>query len=219
MVKLASAALFAGFADAEIRAILAVAFTRRYKASGTVITADTPATHLYVVKSGSLDYFVVTEAGQRVLIRRMVPGDTLGVAALLTEPAGYLGTATAVRDLEILGWERRVIRQLARDYPRLAENALRIALHYIAVFAERHARLVSHTAKDRLACALTSIGSRAGHPFAGGVEVEIRNQDLASLADVGLFTACRLLKQWERKGTVAKGRGKILIRCPERLLA
>ncbi len=112
-----------------------------------------------------------------------------------------------------LRWLRR------RGNPRDPGHGIHEEVQNIEVFAERHARLVSHTAKDRLAFALTSIASRAGHPFAGGVEVEIRNQDLASLTDVGLFTACRLLKQWERKGTVAKGRGKILIRCPERLLA
>ena len=87
MVKPAPISLFAGFDDLEIRAMLAMASTRRPKASETVIRADAPATHLYVVKKGNLDYFVVTESGQRVPIRRMVPGDTLGVAALLTEPA------------------------------------------------------------------------------------------------------------------------------------
>jgi CRP-like cAMP-binding protein len=52
-----------------------------------------------------------------------------------------------------------------------------------------------------------------------GVEVEITNQDLASLADVSFFTASRVLKRWERDRTLEKSRGKVLIRCPEKLLS
>jgi hypothetical protein len=36
---------------------------------------------------------------------------------------------------------------------------------------------------------------------------------------VSIFTASRLLKDWERKGAVEKSRGKVLIRRPEKLLA
>jgi CRP-like cAMP-binding protein len=52
-----------------------------------------------------------------------------------------------------------------------------------------------------------------------GVEVDVKNVELASLADVSSFTASRLLQEWERKGAVEKSRGKVLIRSPEKLLA
>jgi CRP-like cAMP-binding protein len=78
---------------------------------------------------------------------------------------------------------------------------------------------VSNIAQERLACALSSLGSRIGHALPNGVEVDIKNEDLASLADVSIFTASRLLKDWERKGAVEKSRGKVLIRRPEKLLA
>ena len=80
-------------------------------------------------------------------------------------------------------------------------------------------RLVSGNAQERLAFALTSLGSRSGHALPTGLEIEIKNEDLASLADVNFFTATRVLKAWERKGAVEKSRGKVLIRCPEKLLA
>ncbi len=51
-----------------------------------------------------------------------------------------------------------------------------------------------------------------------GSSIEIRNEDLANLADIGFFTVSRLLKKWERLGAVAKSRGRVLIRCPEKLL-
>jgi CRP-like cAMP-binding protein len=78
--------------------------------------------------------------------------------------------------------------------------------------------LVSDTAEERLAYTLTQLGSRAGHMLSTGLEVEIKNEDLASLADISLFTASRLLQNWERKGALEKHRGRVLILCPEKLL-
>jgi len=54
---------------------------------------------------------------------------------------------------------------------------------------------------------------------AAELRADIKNEDLASLADVSFFTASRFLQSWERKGAVHKSRGKVLIRCPEKLLA
>jgi CRP-like cAMP-binding protein len=51
-----------------------------------------------------------------------------------------------------------------------------------------------------------------------GVEVDVKNDDLASLADISPFTTSRLLNEWERRGAVQKARGKVLIRCPEKLI-
>ena len=70
----------------------------------------------------------------------------------------------------------------------------------------------------RLARALTILGIRAGIRNHLGVEIRIKNEQLASLADVSPFTASRLLKRWEREGMITKRRGLIHITCPEKLL-
>jgi CRP-like cAMP-binding protein len=78
--------------------------------------------------------------------------------------------------------------------------------------------LVTDTAEHRLAYTLTQLGTRTGHLLSDGLEVNVKNEDLASLADISLFTASRLLKNWERQGALEKNRGRVLIRCPEKLL-
>jgi CRP-like cAMP-binding protein len=219
MIELASTRLFAGLGKDEAGAILAAAAKRSYRASETIIRADVPAGHFVVVTRGSVDFYIISTRGHRVLIRRFVPGNAFGVAAFLSEPMGYLGTAEAVNDVEVLAWEHRRVRQLSRMYPQWPENAFRIALRYLAEYAERHLRLVADTAQERLAHALTTVASHAGHVIPTGVEVNVKNEDLASLADVSFFTASRFLGEWTRLGAVEKKRGKVLIRCPEKLLA
>jgi CRP-like cAMP-binding protein len=219
MIDFTSSRLFTGLARTESSAILAAGVRRRFKASQTIIRAEDPATHLFVIIRGKVNFYVVTEKGQKILLRRFVTGNAFGIASFLPEPFGYLGTASAVNEVDVLAWERRNVIQLARAYPLFSQNAFRIALHYIEIYARRHISLVTNTAQERLASALTGVASREGHVLPTGVEVDIRNEDLASLADVGFFTASRLLKRWERAGAVLKSRGKVVIRRPEKLLA
>jgi CRP-like cAMP-binding protein len=206
MIEPAAVCFFTGLGRKEIGTVLSAGTRLRLKASEIIGRADEPANRLFLVRDGAVDYFVVTSDGRKVLLRRLVSGNIFGVGALLSEPAGYAGTSKTMCCSELLAWEHTVIRKLAGDYPRLAENALRTALRYIAIFAERHFALVSKPAQERLACALTSLGSRSGHIVPTGVEVDVKNEDLASLADVSSFTASRFLNKWERQGVVEKSR-------------
>jgi CRP-like cAMP-binding protein len=215
----ASIPLFAGLRGEEIAPILDAASRRTFRESKIIISAAAPATQLFLVTQGHVDYFVVNSHGQEMLLRRMVPGDVFGVASFLSDPVGYLGSAKTARPTEVLEWQRRAVLRLANVYPRFRENALRISLQYVTVCATKHAQLASDTVAERLASAMTGLASRAGHVLPSGVEIEIKNQDLASLADTTLFTASRVLKRWEREGTVAKSRGKVLILRPEKLLS
>jgi CRP-like cAMP-binding protein len=219
MIGPASIQFFSGLETSEIDIVLAEGVRRKFQKPEIISRADEPAASLFLIKLGSINLYTGTDDGEQILLRRLVPGDIFGVASLLSEPTSYLGTTQAVNSVEILAWDHRSIRRLARTYPRLAENALRTALRYVALYAKRHIRLVSNTAQERLACVLTSVGSRAGRVCPTGIEVDIKNEELASLADVNLFTASRLLKNWERKGLVEKSRGRVVIRCPEKLVA
>jgi CRP-like cAMP-binding protein len=214
-----SVRLFTGLAKNEVAEIMGAATKRMFESSEVIIRASEPATCLFLVKTGSVDFHVVTNEGRGILLRRLVPGDVFGVGAFLEKPLGYLGMAKSVRKSEVLAWEHTVVRRLAKAYPRLPENALRTVLRYIALYAERHIRFVSKPAEERLACVLTSLGTRAGRLLPSGMEIEIKNEDLASLADISFFTATRFLKAWERKGAVKKSRGKVIIRSPEKLVA
>jgi CRP-like cAMP-binding protein len=85
------------------------------------------------------------------------------------------------------------------------------------MYANRHLGLISDTAEHRLADTLIRLGRQFGRIVPGGAQVDIKNEHLASLADVNFFTASRLLKAWERSGAVKKGRGTVTILHPEKL--
>lgn len=218
-LKLEPFSFFSGLRKHEVAAIRNAAVRRIFRISETIVTADEPALHLFLLEKGQVDYLVETREGRQILLGRLIPGDPFGVAALLSSPTGYLATATCVREAEALVWKHHIIHQLAMTYPRLVENALRIGLHYIALYTKRHIRILSNNAQERVASALTNLASRTGHVYPDGLEVEIKNEELASLADVNSYSVSRFLRQWDREGTVKKSRGKILVQRPEHLIS
>jgi len=119
---------------------------------------------------------------------------------------------------EAMVWDRATVQRLARDHPQLTANALAVALAMVAQFAARHEALIDGSAAQRLAGALSDLGSQSGTRSPEGIDVRINNQQLAALADVSAFTASRQLQLWEREGAVRKRRGAVRIVDPDGLL-
>jgi CRP-like cAMP-binding protein len=95
---------------------------------------------------------------------------------------------------------------------------LLISFDYLAGYRTAHASLICDSAPQRLAQVLTNLSDGIGQKVPGGVELDIRNEELANEAHISLFTASRLLSAWKRQGILEKRRGKILLRFPARLL-
>ena len=89
----------------------------------------------------------------------------------------------------------------------------------VAQFAARHEALIDASAPERLARALSNLGLQSGTRSADGIDIRIKNEQLAALADVSAFTASRQLQQWERDGAVKKSRGAVRIVDPDGLLS
>jgi CRP-like cAMP-binding protein len=210
--------LLAGI-DPGVRSSILAGSRRRSLEPGQVLyRTGEPADRLFVLSKGSVRFARLGSTGREVVMAILGPGDVFGLVSLVVQQIEYMGTAESLERGEVLVWTRDVIQQLVEEHPQLSANVLRIALAYAAHFAERHERLLSRTAEQRLAHALMRLGSRTGTPSASGIDVRVNNEQLASLADVSPFTASRLLKDWERNGTVNKARGSVRIITPERLL-
>ena len=209
--------LFAGIPKKQVVAIIRLSQTHDFAHGETVFRSSEPAHKFFLIKTGCVDYFVHTLEGRDVLFRRLAQEEILGFGTFFSEPAAYLGTAVAYRRTTALVWDRQSIRAIAQDHPRFVENALRVLFHYFAIYIARHVRLVSNNARERLALCLVNLGGRVGKRFPEGVEVEIDNERLASLADVTRCTASRTLKRWERAGVLTKSYGKVMLNSPEKL--
>jgi CRP-like cAMP-binding protein len=216
--KASACNFLSGLDNSAQKEILAAAEYRKTEAKEILIRAGEKATHLFLLSSGNAKYFRISQHGDEHLLHWVVPGDVFGLATLLRNPPPYMGSAQTIEPCEIYRWSHFEVRRLAHSYPQLAENALRIALRYLTEFADRHKNFATRTAEQRLAGTLLNLAQRAGRQYPGGVQVDVTNEQLGSLADVGMFTASRTLKKWERAGAIGKLRGRVLLKAPEKLL-
>jgi CRP-like cAMP-binding protein len=142
----------------------------------------------------------------------------LGLAALLPDATNYFATTEAAEECWVLTWNKAAIRSLAARHPTLWENAFTILAAGFGGFLETHVSQACDNAPLRLARVLVGLAEALGQKIPGGIEVTIRNEDLAHAANVTLFTASRLLSEWQRNGLVHKTRGKVVVCSPEGLL-
>lgn len=176
------------------------------------------ASQLFLLVNGHVKYFRVTREGKQVILWWLGPGDAFGLGTMLADPPAYIGTAESVSACELICWNHAVVRQFALSHPQLACNSLSIVLHYLSSLTERHTAMLSNTANDRVAKVLLNLGKRKGHVEPYGVNLDITNEELASLADVSPFTVSRTLSELHRKGALTKRRKVLTIHAPEALL-
>ncbi len=206
-----------GLALSEREVILKAATPRRFPANSVVLNQGHPASNLFLLITGRARHFFITEDGKKILLNWLVPGDIFGGYTVLATPASYLVSTETVKDSGVLVWDRATIRDLLARYPRLLDNGLLDAADYLAWYLAANVALTCHSARQRLARVLVSLARGIGQKVSGGMELDFTNEELANAANVTLFTASRILNQWQRQGFLVKSRGKVLLRSPERL--
>jgi CRP-like cAMP-binding protein len=206
-----------GIPAPELKVILAEAKFRRFPARSVVARQGDPAERLFLIVEGRARYFYNCEHGPKLLLFWLTPGDIFGATSVLTDPLNYLVSTETVKETSLLVWDRATIRRLAAVYPRLLENALGFASNYLIWYVGTHVALASHTARQRLARVLVCLAESIGQKIPEGFQFDATNEELAGAANITVFTASRLLNEWQRDRALMKRRGKILLLSPQKL--
>jgi CRP/FNR family transcriptional regulator, nitrogen oxide reductase regulator len=210
--------LLRGLKPREIGLILAAGRPRRFRAKSVMTYQGDPAEYLLLLWKGRGRYFYEAPNDRKHILKWITPGQIFGGAALVSGPSTYLVSTEAVRDSIVLEWNGSTIRDFARRYPQLLENAHVIDMHYVSWFVATHTALTSQNARKRLASVLVGLAKSVGRRIPSGIELEATNEELANSASITPYTASRLISEWQRSGAIRKHRGKILLLSPETFL-
>ncbi len=175
------------------------------------------ASECFLLTNGRARYFRTTSDGRKTLLHWLRPGDALGIASLLQKTATYRVSAETVLVSSLLVWSRQSILKLVDQHPLLLHNALSIGVEYLDMYIAAHGAMVFNTARERLASVLTHLTEAFGREVPNGVELQATNEELANAANITLFTASRILSEWQAAGALTKGRGRIVLHSPKRL--
>ena len=207
-----------GLSPAEVKMVVAKAGIRRYAANDVITNEATGANHLYLLLEGAGRGYALTSRGGKIGLGWFPAGTIMGWASLVSKRMDYIVSMEAVTNSSALVWDRVTIQSIVATLPRLLENAMQIAYEYVVTYRSLHLAALSDSAPQRLAQVLSQLATGMGHRVADGMELHIRNEDLANEAHVTIFTVSRQMREWQRQGLVRKGRGRVVVRKPEALL-
>jgi CRP/FNR family transcriptional regulator, nitrogen oxide reductase regulator len=213
-------ALFKALPAPALEEVAALALVRAIEKGSFYFMQGDEARYLYVLTQGRVKLSQVTVDGQQVALRMLGPGQMFAGAAILQPQNGYPATAEAVEDSSALAWEASAFQKLTEKYPALSFNLMQLMQAYIHEIQARYRELTTERVEQRVARALLRLTAQTGvKTDSGAIELTLSRQDLAEMAGTTLFTASRLLSDWERRGIVEAGRERVRLINPHGLVS
>jgi CRP-like cAMP-binding protein len=150
----------------------------------------------------------------------MIGSWTLFAVVAIIEEANYPITAQAAEPCQLIYWPKDALRELVGRFPRLSINAMQLMAMRVREYQDRFRELATERVERRLARALIRLASQTGKKTEEGVLIDmpLTRQDLAEMTGTTLFTASRVLSQWEAQGLVKSGRERVVIVFPHGLV-
>ena len=202
--------LFAKLGEEAIARIAALCVRRQLSAGEVLFVKGDEGDALYGIRRGQIRIATGTEAGKRLTLNVLGPGDLLGEIALL-DGRSRTADAIAAEPSELFMVRRQ-------DFLRLLEREPRIAVHLIELLCER-VRWISERMEETALLPLEVRLARRIRTLADdfGTDLHISQEELGILLGVTRESINRQLQQWRREGLVELGRSRIRLLDPERL--
>lgn len=110
--------------DEQERVAIAEAFTTRQVDTGQIVFHQGEAgDEMFLVRSGRVQVFTVTDTGQRMVLAENGPGDVFGEISLL-DGGPRTATAVALEAVELLTLDRDALLQMIARHPHIAIDLL-----------------------------------------------------------------------------------------------
>jgi CRP/FNR family cyclic AMP-dependent transcriptional regulator len=201
----------AGLSEQELEA-LADSLEKRTFGKGMIIFhKDSPGRTLYIIESGKVRIFILSESGQEISVNIYGPADTFGELALLDGLPRSAG-AVAVEQTVTFALHRDDFLRHLEAYPRMAQSVIEVLstrLRYTTTYAESLAFLDVY---GRVAARLLELAKRYGVQKEG-IEIELRltQSELASWVGATRESVNKVLGNFRGQGLIEVEGKKITI--------
>ena len=178
-----------------------------------------PATYLYVLLSGRAKLLQMNSTGQQVNLRTISEWQMFGALGAVREDATYPASAQALGPSTALAIKSEHLHELMQTRPYLSFDLMKLMTGYIQEMQERYRELATEKVERRIARTLLRLTAQMGVKAPdGSIELTFTRQDLAEMSGTTLFTASRVLSEWEKRGLIESGRERVVIRKPHGLV-
>ncbi|MDN5361170.1 MAG: family transcriptional regulator, cyclic receptor protein [Moorella sp. (in: firmicutes)] len=210
--------VFAGLNPEELQHIASLALRRRYRKNMYIFMEGEPGDAIYFVTRGAIKLFQVLEDGREKILHFVREGEIFA-EVLLFEGGLYPATAQTLEDTEVGIIRNADMEELLSRHGEMAVKIIKVMSRRLRQ-AQNHIRdLALKGAYGRLASSLLQLARQYGKPREDGVTIDLNlsQQELASLIGTSRETVARILSDFKRLGTVEVERQRITIIEPEKL--
>jgi len=212
-------ALFTGLSATELDRLVKAAHPIKLSEGEFFFFQGDPAERMFVLIQGRVKLSQAGPDGHQALIRVNTPVSLFALVAM-TSAETYPVSAQAAEACQAIYWTRTELMDFVLQMPQMAMNAMRIMAEQLKEMQERFRQATTERVERRLARTLIRLASQSGRKVDEGILIDLplSRQDLAEMSGTTLYTASRMLSQWEEQGLVICGREKVIIRFPHGLV-
>jgi CRP-like cAMP-binding protein len=177
-----------------------------------------PARYAYILVSGRVKLVQSNPAGQQVNLRIIKEWEMFAALGAIRSDAMYPVAAQALEASSALAIESSLLQEMMKTRPYLNMGLMQLMTGYIQEMQVRYRELATEKVERRLALTILRLASQIGIKSGESIELPLSQQDIAEATGITIYTVSRTLSEWEKRGLVETGRGRIVMRNPHGLV-
>lgn len=191
---------------------------KTYQKNEIIFREGEQTTGLYLVCKGLAKLSKSHSDGHQLIVRIVSPGNFFGLPPLICN-RNHFTTAQTVDKVQLEYIPRGKFLDFLQAHPKFTMQLIDHVAKELCLARTRLRDFGCKNGRKRLADLLLWLGEEHGHPYPGGVEldIELSRMDIAGMAGLTSETTIRLISSFRSEGLITANRKKIIILDHERL--
>jgi CRP-like cAMP-binding protein len=177
--------LFSAVSQADFTTILSNAHETWFSRREKIFFEHDPITQVVLLTAGCVKETRLGDNGGEAILRVYGPGELVG--PLCRSGEGHCSAAQAIQASHALLWTSENFEDLAKRFPVLWGNILRILDNRLEELGERFREISTDNVASRVSSELLRLVNRIGQQVNGYFQISLTREELAQLTGTSLF--------------------------------
>ncbi|MHB1126087.1 MAG: Crp/Fnr family transcriptional regulator [Bacillota bacterium] len=206
-------ALFAALTPAERQQITVVAGKKTYQKGEIVFQEGQPADTIYLVKSGRIRLFKLSEEGKEITLDILRAEDIFGENAIFDEQLHSM-SAEALQPSFVCTCTRGDFERMVMQNPAVALKLIKALGEKLNNYTDQMADMAFRDVKGRLINTLQRLAQDYGKPNGEGlmITISLTHQELANLINASRVMVTNTLNRLKQEGVISMSSNNIVIK-------
>ena len=204
--------IFSSLNDTEIRDLMTVAKTRRFRAGEVIFHRDDPGQVLYIIKEGKVKICLISTDGQELSLVVFGKGEYFGEFALL-DGLPRSTDAVALENVVCYTVQRSDFHNAIMKNPKIAIQVLEVLVKRLRSTDQQVEDLIFLDVYGRVAKKLLELAETHGMKVEDGTRIDVRltQQELASMVGASRESVNKVIGYFMDRGVISTDKHRITI--------